>query len=135
MVGVLLGVGRGGHRFGAFTGAALSGALLALSFPSIGHPAAAWVALTPLLVILHGIRSPRRAFGLGLTTGVVHFAGTLPWLTQVLIEFGGFPLPVGMVLNGMLVVYLALFPAVFAAMVVLLCTRFGGWALLGRPYR
>ena len=130
-MGVLLGVGSGTHRVGAFTGAALSGALLALSFPSIGHPAAAWVALTPLLVILHGIRSPRRAFGLGLTTGVVHFAGTLPWLTQVLIEFGGFSLPVGVVLNGMLVAYLALFPAAFAAMVVLLCTRFGGWALLG----
>jgi len=128
---VLLGFSPGGHRFRAFTWAALSGALLALSFPSIGHPAAAWVALTPLLVILHDIRSLRLAFGLGLTTGAVHFAGTLPWLTQVLTEFGGFPLPVGMVLNGMLVAYLALFPAAFAAMVVLLCTRLGGWALLG----
>ena len=47
MVGVLLGFGPGGHRVGAFTWAALSGALLVLSFPSVGHPAAAWVALTP----------------------------------------------------------------------------------------
>ena len=129
-MGVLLGFGPGGHRVGAFTWAALSGALLVLSFPSVGHPAAAWVALTPLLIILHGIRSPRLAFGLGLTTGAVHFAGTLPWLTQVLIEFGGFPLPGAVVLNGMLVAYLALFPAAFAAMVVLLRTRLGGWALL-----
>ena len=116
----LLGLGPGRHRVAAFTCAALSGALLALSFPSLGHPAAAWVALTPLLVILHGAPSPRLAFGLGLTTGAVHFAGTLPWLTQVMIEFGGFPLPVGVLLNGLLVAYLALFPAAFAVIVVVL---------------
>ena len=126
----VIGFGSGRHRFAAFTGAALSGALLALSFPSVGHPAAAWVALTPLLVILHGTRSLRLAFGLGLTTGAVHFAGTLPWLTQVMIEFGGFPLPVGVMLNGLLVAYLALFPAAFAVVVVLLGARLGTWALL-----
>ncbi len=118
------------HRLGAFTAAALSGALLVLSFPLWGHPGAAWVALAPLLVVLHSTRSTRLAFGLGLTTGVVHFAGTLPWLTQVMTEFGGLTLPVGVLLNGLLVAYLALFPAAFAVIVVLLCTRFGGWALL-----
>ena len=127
----LLGFGAGRHRSAAFTCAALSGALLVLSFPSFGHPAAAWVALTPLLVVLHGIRSPGLAFGLGLTTGAVHFAGTLPWLTTVMTEFGGVPLPVGVLLNGLLVAYLALFPAAFAVMVVLLCGRLGRWALLG----
>ena len=127
----LLGLGPGRHRVAAFTCAALSGALLALSFPSLGHPAAAWVALTPLLVILHGVPSPRLAFGLGLTTGAVHFTGTLPWLTQVMIEFGGFPLPVGVLLNGLLVAYLALFPAAFAVIVVvLLRARWGAWGLL-----
>ena len=124
-------LGPGGHRLGAFIAAALSGALLVLSFPSLGHPGAAWVALAPLLVVLHGTRSIGLAFGLGLTTGAVHFAGTLPWLTQVMIEFGGLPLPVGVLLNGLLVAYLALFPAAFAVAMVLLCTRLGGWALLG----
>ena len=118
-------------RSTAYTCAALSGVLLALSFPSVGHPGAAWVALTPLLVVLHGIRSPGLAFGLGLTTGAIHFAGTLPWLTQVMIEFGGFPLPVGVAINGLLVAYLALFPAAFAVMVVVLCARLGAWGLLG----
>ncbi len=127
----LFGLGSGHPRVAAFTCAALSGGLLAFSFPLLGHPAAAWVALTPLLVILHGTRSPRLAFGLGLTTGAVHFAGTLPWLTQVMIEFGGFPLPVGVLLNGLLVAYLALFPAAFAVMmVVLLRARWGEWGLL-----
>ena len=127
----LLGLGPGQHRCGAFLGAALSGALLALSFPTLGHPVVAWVALTPLLVVLHATRSLGLAFGLGLTTGAVHFAGTLPWLTQVMIEFGGFPLPVGVLLNGLLVAYLALFPAAFAVLVVLLRVRLGGWGLLG----
>ena len=127
----LRGLGPGRHRYWAFIGAALSGVLLALSFPSLGHPVAAWVALTPLLVILHSTRSLGLAFGLGLTTGVVHFAGILPWLTQVMIEFGGFPLPVGVLLNGLLVAYLALFPAAFAVLVVLLRVRLGEWGLFG----
>ena len=118
-------------RSTAYACAALSGALLAFSFPSFGHPAAAWVALTPLLVILHGTRSPGLAFGLGLTTGAVHFAGTLPWLTQVMTEFAGVPLPVGVAINGLLVAYLALFPAAFAVSLALLCARLGGWGLLG----
>ena len=118
-------------RSTAYACAALSGAFLAFSFPSFGHPAAAWVALTPLLVILHGTRSPGLAFGLGLTTGAVHFAGTLPWLTQVMTEFAGVPLPVGVAINGLLVAYLALFPAAFAVLLALLCARLGGWGLLG----
>ena len=127
----LLGLGPGRHRRWAFGCAGLSGALLALSFPSFGHPAAAWISLTPLLVVLHGTRSLGLAFGLGLTTGAVHFAGTLPWLTQVMIEFGGLPVPVGVLLNGLLVAYLALFPAAFAVLVVLLRARLGVWGLFG----
>lgn len=114
----------------AFIAAGLSGALLTLSFPLLGHPVAAWVALIPLLVILHDTRSLRLAFGLGLTTGVVQFGGTLPWLTQVMVEYGGLSQPVGVLLNGLLVAYLALFPAAFAVMVVLLRARFGTLALL-----
>jgi apolipoprotein N-acyltransferase len=110
--------------------AALSGALLALSFPSLGHPIAAWVALVPLLVALSGTRSRRLAFQAGWLTGLVHFAGILPWLTQVMMEFGGFPRPLAIGLNGLLVAYLALFPALFAWMLVVLGQRFGTPALL-----
>lgn len=126
-----LGFGSPARRAPAFAAAACSGALLALSFPSWGHPAAAWIALTPLLVVLSGTRSWTRAFWLGLTTGAVHFAGMLPWLTQVMIEYGGLPRPVGIVLNGLLVAYLALFPAAFALGVALLCTRHGAPGILG----
>ena len=117
-------------RVRPFVAATLSGVLLALSFPLVGHPAFAWVALCPLLVILHSTRSLSSAFGLGLATGVVQFAGTLPWLAQVMVEFGGFPRLVGVLLNGLLVVYLALFPAAFALIFTLLRQRFGSLALL-----
>ena len=63
--------------------AVLSGVLLALSFPSFGIPALAWIALAPLLVVLDTPSLPR-AFALGLTTGVVYFTGTLYWITHVM---------------------------------------------------
>jgi apolipoprotein N-acyltransferase len=49
--------------------AVLSGALLFLSFPKFGTPAAAWLALAPLLVAIRGARG-RRAFALGLAAGL-----------------------------------------------------------------
>ena len=48
-----------GGRLAGWTGdalAALSGVLLALSFPKFGHWAVAWVALAPLLVALPAAR-------------------------------------------------------------------------------
>ncbi len=73
-----IGRGRAGldaHREGRavqvldYALALLSGALLALSFPKFGHPACAWLALTPLVVaVVRAPASPHRAprFLLGL---------------------------------------------------------------------
>jgi len=110
--------------------AMLTGGLLTLSFPTLGHPAAAWVALVPLLVVLPQVRTVRSAFALGLTVGIGQFGGTLPWLTDVMVEFGGLSRPLGMVLNAVLVAYLALFPALFVVLLVLLYRRFGQVAML-----
>src|SRR5688572_33371745 len=76
--------------------ALLTGVLLAFSFPAFGHPAAAWIALVPLLLALTGWpalsvvggrggavrfggQPPLRAFLLGLVAGFVYFAGTIYW--------------------------------------------------------
>ena len=56
-----------------------------------------------------------RAFGLGLTTGIVYFTGTLYWITRVMVVYGGLPLWVAVLVNALLVAYLALFPALFAS--------------------
>lgn len=91
--------------------------LLALSFPKFGHPAVAWVALVPLLVALRGERartSPLHAWTLGLVTGLVSFAGTVYWTVDVMVVYGGVSRPVATPVAGLLVAYLALYPAAFA---------------------
>jgi len=115
--------------------------LLALSFPKYGHPAFGWIALTPLLVALAGesrITSPKpvpfgRAFLLGLVTGVVYFTGTLYWITRVMAVYGGLQQWVAVLVNAALIAYLALYPAVFAAITRRIVIAHGRPALMAAP--
>jgi apolipoprotein N-acyltransferase len=75
----------------------------------------------------------RKAFLLGLTTGVVYFSGTLYWITQVMSLYGGLATAVAVILNAALVAYLALFPAAFAVIMRRGLRRFGPPALLAAP--
>jgi apolipoprotein N-acyltransferase len=90
----------------------------------------------PLLVALSGWGGrdghlpgvpARRAFGLGLLTGVVAFVGTLYWTSTVLSGFGGVPAPVAAVAMLLLALYLALYPAL-AAVVIARCVAAHGAA-------
>jgi apolipoprotein N-acyltransferase len=112
--------------------ASTSGVLLALSFPKFGHPALAWIALTPLLVTLAGA-SPRQSFALGLLTGVVYFTGTLYWITRVMAVYGDLQWWVAVLINALLVAYLALFPAIFALVVRRIVVAHGPSALMAAP--
>ena len=114
--------------------AAVSGALLAGSFPEPGHPAVAWIALAPLLLTLTS-GSPRRAFTLGFLAGVIYFTGTLHWITRVMAVYGGLQPWVAVLVNGALIVFLALFPAVFAVIVRIATTKFGRPATRGGAAR
>jgi apolipoprotein N-acyltransferase len=121
--------------FSASTWAALaSGVLLALSFPKFGHPAAAFIALVPLMVALSGWNgragrlpgvTPRRGFLLGLLAGFVHFAGTVYWTGATVQTFGGLPLPVAVFVTGLLVLYMAAYVAAASAATALFVRRFG----------
>ncbi|MCX6551646.1 MAG: apolipoprotein N-acyltransferase [Acidobacteria bacterium] len=115
--------------------AVLSGVLLALSFPRFGYPALAWVSLTPLLIALVWPAPPaaRRAFGLGLVTGAVYFAGTMYWTPAVLTTFGGLNTIVAIAAGALLVAYLALFPALFAVLTARVCAGLGIRGLLVAP--
>lgn len=113
--------------------AVVSGVLLALSFPRVGHPVFAWIALLPLLISLARAASALQAFRHGLVTGVVFFAGTIYWIPQVMSEFGGIPSGVSWVLHLLFVSYLALFPALFAVVMWVLTTRLGLRAWLCTP--
>ena len=120
--------------------ASASGALLALSFPKYGHPALGWIALAPLLVALAS-GSLARAFLLGLTTGVIYFAGTLYWMTGVMLAYGGFDAWAGpafafviaAMLNAAFVAYVALYPALFAVVTRRMLMRYGPRALAAAP--
>jgi apolipoprotein N-acyltransferase len=112
--------------------AAVSGVLLALSFPRYGHPALAWIALAPLLVAITGAPL-RRAFFLGLLAGFVYFAGTLYWITRVMAVYGDLPAWLAVVVNVALIAYLALFPAVFTLATRRLVMGYGRGALMWSP--
>jgi apolipoprotein N-acyltransferase len=116
-----------------FAAAALSGILLALSFPKYGHPAIAWIALTPLLIALSQRLSLSRAFGLGLLTGTIYLWGTLYWLSTVMTRYGGINLAGAVLINAVFVAYLALYPALFAVVVRRLMMAFGSAALIAAP--
>ena len=70
---------------------------------------------------------------LGLVTGTVYFAGTLYWIVDVLVSFGGLRQPVAVAVNALLVVFLALFPALALLFVAVLALRFGRLGLLWAP--
>jgi apolipoprotein N-acyltransferase len=110
--------------------------LLALSFPKYGHPACAWIALAPLIVAVARVSSPRvsRAFLLGLACGGVYFAGTLYWLVETMTTFGGLATPIAVFAALVLVAYLSLFPAAFAAALASLRPRLGPAAMLVAPF-
>ncbi len=113
--------------------AVLSGLLLVFSFPHLGHPAIAWIALVPLLVAVGSGVPPTRAFGLGLVTGLVHFAGTIYWIPAVMVDYGGLPRSASWLVHGLLVAYLALYPALFALMMAFIRQRLGAGGLLYAP--
>ena len=95
------------------------------------------MSLTPLiLAVWTGARRPAagRAFLLGLTTGIVYFAGTVYWTGSVMAQYGGFGVPLAVGIAALLVAYLALFPATFAWALHVLCRRYGVRALLLAPF-
>ena len=110
--------------------------MLALSFPKFGHPAFAWLSLTPLILAVARPQAPggtRRPFALGLVAGGVYFAGTLYWLVETMTTFGGMSTPLAAFAAFLLVAYLSLFPAAFAVILSILSRSLGTAAVLLAP--
>jgi apolipoprotein N-acyltransferase len=93
--------------------AALSGLLLSASFPKLHWDFLAWIAFVPLFQAMRG-KSPRSSFKLGFFAGVVHFATLLYWISGVMETYGRLPIVLSWGILLVLVVYLSLYPAVFA---------------------
>jgi len=122
--------------------ALISGALLALSFPKFGHPAFAWIALTPLLLAftgwngrpgsLRGI-APMRAFVLSLIAGMVFFLGTVYWTGTVIVTFGDVPVVVAAIGVVLMSAYLSLYHVVGLLVTSRVITRLGARGLFFAP--
>lgn len=90
--------------------AALSGVLLALSFPKPGLSILAWMAFLPLLYAVRD-KSPQSSFKLGFLSGFVAYAGIFYWLNIVMTTYGKLPLFMSCSLTLLMAAYLALFLA------------------------
>lgn len=116
--------------------AALSGVLLALSFPCHpDHPLAAlyggawaWVGLVPLLVALRGSDSPGLSFRLGWVAGLILHLLSLYWVAHTQ---GGGPAVVGGA--GLMAAYLGLYTGLVSAAVHMALRRWGLVGLLAAP--
>ncbi len=98
-------------------GAILSGLLLTAAFPPGKLDWLAWFALVPLFTILSG-EAPARAFRWGLIMGLSHYLSLIYWIVVVLKHYGGLNVPTSVAALGLLALYLALYPAVFAVLSV-----------------
>jgi len=110
--------------------AALSGVLLALSFPRFDLAPLAFVALIPLLVGLDGVPALQGTY-LGIIAGAVFSLMSIPWVVHTMTAYGGLPLPVGVLLLVVLSLYLGLYVGVFAFGVTRLSPEGGLGYLVG----
>lgn len=95
--------------------AALSAILLLMATPGTAEFSfLAWFGLVPLLWAIRSA-SPKRAFALGLFFGIIFFTGLIYWLTIVLGHYGHLPIWITIPALFLLVSYMSLYPAIFAA--------------------
>lgn len=99
----------------------------------MGWWALVWVCLTPLIVALYREESSWRAFGLGLSTGLVFFTGTCHWIGNVLQAYGGMSGLGASLLFLLLACHLSSFYGLFAWSLARLSSRWGLRALLMTP--
>lgn len=92
--------------------AALSGALLAMSFPIFNFWPLAWFCLVPLLLCTHG-KDGKTAFFLGTFAGVIAYLGLIYWIVVAVHRYGKIPLPLTIPILLLLVLYLSLYWGVF----------------------
>ncbi|MDE0186156.1 MAG: apolipoprotein N-acyltransferase [Candidatus Poribacteria bacterium] len=101
-------------RYQKFVLAGLSGLLLIFSQPNFNLFPLAWVGLTPLLVSLNSASSWKTAFWCGYVAGAIFFFGMTYWIA-LLYPFAN--IFVTSFACAALVAYLAVYPAIFSAII------------------
>jgi apolipoprotein N-acyltransferase len=108
--------------------AALSGALLVLSFPLVNLWLLAWFFLVPLLLCTRG-KHGKDAFLLGAFAGVIAYLGLIYWIVVAVHRYGNIPLPLAIPVLLLLVIYLSLYWGAFAFFASHANEK-GGWLVL-----
>ncbi len=98
--------------------AIVSGLLLTASFPPLNTDWLIWIALIPLLISIND-ETPKRAFRLGLITGLTHYVTLLYWIINVLATYGGLDIYTSIVVLLLLALYLSLYTASFSALITI----------------
>lgn len=113
--------------------AIVSGILQILLFPKFSLSWVSWVALVPLLIALYREASWKRALLLGWIFGLVFFSGCCYWILDVLQGYGDMHWSGAFSLFALLIVYLSLFPGLFAFSFSRISLRFPGFCFLLAP--
>jgi len=101
-------------------GAAFSGLLLTASFPDIGSPLLAWIALVPIMAAARDT-SYFDSFRLGFLSGFIHFVTLLYWFIPCLKTYGMIPLYLSIVILLVFASYLSFYMAAFSITLVSCC--------------
>ncbi len=116
-----------------FALAALSGTMLALSFPQISLGWLAFFALAPVILAATNARKNVEAMLLGWLALSITWLINVPWVINVMAKYGGLPLPVGIALYVLMSLYLGLYGALFTWLVFRLrpdAASFRRWLLV-----
>lgn len=90
-----------------------TGILFVLLYPPFNFHLLAWVCLVPLLIAVSG-KHPLHAFKCGVVAGFMYFGGVMPWLINVLSEYGHMSKLLSFLLMTVLIAYLAIYIGLFA---------------------
>lgn len=113
--------------------AVVAGFLLVLAFPNWNLWSLGWVGVAPLIMAVAREQKFWRSFLLGWTTGTIFYAGSSPWITYSMHNYGGIPLWLCYFLLLLIAAILASFTALFAGLLGYVIKSFGGWAILSAP--
>jgi apolipoprotein N-acyltransferase len=113
--------------------AVVAGFLLVLAFPNWSLWSLGWVGVAPLIMAVAREQRFWRSFWLGWTTGTIFYAGSSPWITYSMHNYGGIPLWLCYFLLLLIAAILASFTALFAGLLGYAIKSFGGWAILSAP--
>jgi apolipoprotein N-acyltransferase len=107
-----------GRRTLRFVMALVSGAAVAFSFPDAAVGPLIFVALAPLIAALVAAPSTREAFFLGTSASTVTWLINVPWVINVMHQYGGLPKATGIAIFIAMAIVLGLFTGIFFGMVI-----------------